>query len=95
MIKVIASLSKISDRLDKLGRSDLADIIDKIASYTIEAYRARFRRPKRFRGQFRIKRKRYYRVHMPSIRRRQRMYRLKHRTQLRRRRRLRHYHRFG
>ena len=96
MISIIAKLNDYADLLEeKYDRSDLADVLDKVASEIVAKYRFRIKRPRKSRGTTRTKRKFYYKTHRQKLRVRMRRYRKIHRTQLHRRRKLRHYHRFG
>jgi len=96
MFSVIAKLHDYADKLeDKYGRSDLAEMLDKVASYIVARYRFRIKRPRKGRGTTRTKRKFYYKQHRQRLRTRMKRYRSLHRTQLKRRRGLKHYHRFG
>jgi len=96
MISVIAKLHDFAEILeDKHNRSDLADILDKVASEIVARYKFRIKRPRKGRGTTRTKRKFYYKIHRQKLRTKMRRYRMRHRTQLKRRRKLRHYHRFG
>ena len=96
MISIIAKLHDYAEILEeKHKRSDLAEILDKIASEIVAKYRYRIKRPRKGRGTVRTKRKFYYKQNRQKLRVKMRRYRMKHRTQLHRRRKLRHYHRFG
>jgi hypothetical protein len=96
MFSILAKLHDCAEKLeDKYNRSDLADILDKVASYVLAKYRYRIKRPRKSRGTRRTKRKFYYKMHRQKMKTKMRRYRLRHRVQLRRRRKLRHYHRFG
>lgn len=96
MFSIIARLHDYAEILEeKYNRSDLADVLDKIASYVLAKYRFRIKRPRRSRGTVRTKRKVYYKMHRQRMRTKMKRYRMRHRTQLRRRKKLRHYHRFG
>jgi hypothetical protein len=96
MFLIIARLHDYADILeDKYNRPDLAEIIDKVASYFIARYRFRIKRPRKSRGTSRTKRKIYYKMHRQKMRTKMKRYRSLHRTQLRRRHIMKHYHRFG
>jgi len=96
MFSIIAALSDYADLLeDKYDRPDLAEALDKIASYIVARYRYRMKRTRKSRGTKRTKRKVYYKKHRQKMRTRMKRYRMLHRTQLKRRKKLRHYHRFG
>jgi hypothetical protein len=96
MFSILAKLHDYAELLEeKFDRSDLADVLDKIATYVLAKYRIRIRRPRKSRGTRRTRRKFYYKMHRQRLKTRMKRYRLRHRIQLRRRRRLRHYHRFG
>ena len=95
MFSIIARLHDLADALDENDRSDLADSLDKIASYLVAKYRFRIVRPRKSRGTSKTKRKIYYKMHRQKLRTRMRRYRMLHKVPLKRRKRLRHYHRFG
>jgi len=96
MFSIISKLHDYADKLeDEHGRSDLADILDKVASYVVARYRIRIKRPRKSRGTTKTRRKFYYKTHRQHLRIRMKRYRSLHRMQLKRRRGLRHYHRFG
>lgn len=96
MFSIIAKLNDYAELLeDKYDRSDLAEILDKVASDVVARYKLRIRRPRKSRGTTKTKRKFYYKTHRQKLRTRMKRYRSVHKTQLRRRRGLKHYHRFG
>jgi hypothetical protein len=96
MFSIISKLHDYADLLeDKYDRPDLAEALDKIASYIVAHYQFRIKRPRKSRGTTKTKRKIYYKMHRQKLRTRMKRYRSLHRTQLKRRRGLRHYHRFG
>jgi hypothetical protein len=96
MFSILAKLHDYAEILeDKYDRPDLAEILDKVASYVLAKYRFRIKRPRKSRGTTRTKRKVYYKMHRQKMRTRMKRYRALHRVHLKRRRNLRHYHRFG
>ena len=47
MFDIVAKLHDIAEKLDGRGKEELANVIDKIASFLIEAYKFRIRRQSR------------------------------------------------
>jgi len=96
MFSIIAKLHDYAELLeDKYKRSDLADVLDKVAALIVARYRFRIKKPRRGRGTTRTKRRLYYKTHRQRLRTRMKRYRKLHKQHLKRRRGLRHYHRFG
>jgi hypothetical protein len=93
MFEIIAKLHDIADSLDDQGKDELADHVDKIASFIFEAYKYRIHRQKKSRGRTRLRRKLYYKRHKPYTKRKQKIYRKRFHNQLKRRKRLKHFHR--
>jgi hypothetical protein len=96
MFSILAKLHDYADLLeDKYDRPDLAEILDKVASYVLAKYRFRIKRPRKSRGTKRTKRKIYYKMHRQRMRTKMKRYRMRNKVQLNRRKKMRHYHRFG
>jgi len=94
MFPVISRLNDIANKLDKLGRVDLADKIDKISNEIKESvYKPRFKRQIKGRGVAKIKRKLYYTKNKYKIKVRTKKYRAKKRPMLTFRKRLKHFKR--
>lgn len=98
MINVISRLHDMADHLDSISENELADRLDKIAAFLVEAlgaYKPRLKRQKKIRGKERMKRKQRYKRLKHKIKRKQKKYRRKRKTQLKRRQRMIHHKRVG
>ena len=95
MFHIISKLHGIADRLEESGKENLAEVVDKIASKIIEAYKPRIRKQRKSRGRTKVRRKQYYKRHKMRIKRKQKIYRKRKKVHLKRRKRLKHYKRFG
>ena len=87
-------IAKIHDLAEELEEDKLAETLDKIASYLIEA-KFRIKRQRRSRGITRVRRRQKYKRNRAKIKRNQKRYRRRTRIQRKRRRKLKHYKRFG
>jgi hypothetical protein len=95
MFFLISKLNNYANKLDESFHPELADKIDKITSYLLNAYTPRIKRERKSRGVTRTRRKLYYRLHKSLTKRKQKLYRRKWKSQLKRRRYRKHYHRIG
>ena len=93
MFDIISRLHDISDDLNDREKDDLAESIDRIASFIFESYKFRVHRQKKSRGITKTRRRRTYKTHRSTVKRKQKVYRRKHKVQLRRRKRMKHFHR--
>jgi len=95
MIQTIAKLNEIADKLDDRGKLELADSLDKVASFLMESYKPRIKRQRKTRGIEKVKRRQRYKRLKQKIKRKQKKYRRIRKTQLKRRRKMIHHKRVG
>jgi hypothetical protein len=94
MHTIISKINEIADKLNDQGKDALASTLDKIAENIKESYKFRIHKQRKSRGVSRTRRKFYYKLHRPAIKRKQKIYRRRTKVPRKRRTRMKHYHRY-